>query len=183
MNDIPLLKILNYFIENPYGEVYLRELAKKLKLSPFSIKKYVDLFIEEDLVIEEKRANLRYFKANINNFVFKYIKITTNLYTIQKAGLLEFLREKITNLSSITLFGSIARGEDDGKSDIDLIVIGKTKYLNLSEIEGKLGRDIRPHIYSWGEWNKKSKQDSPFYFEVITHGIPLYGELPIVKWK
>ena len=179
-NQVPL-KILKFFLENPYKEVYLRELAKNLKLSVFAIKKYADLLIKEGLVKEERKANLRYFKANTNNLFFKYLKIAFNINLILKSGLIDFLKENIANISSIILFGSIAKGEDTKKSDIDILIIGKEKPLNLEKFEKKLERDINLHIFIWSDWNKKAKKDTPFYFEIIGPGIPLYGELPIVK--
>ena len=113
MKDLLLIKVLNFFLENPYQEAYLRELAKKLKLSPFAIKKYVDILIKEELVKDEKKANLRFFKANMNDLFFRHLKIAFSINIILKSKLIEFLREEITNVSSIVLFGSIAKGEDD----------------------------------------------------------------------
>ena len=183
MGNLMILEIFKFFLENPYGEVYLRELAKKLKLSPFAIKKYIELLIKENLVKDERKANLRYFKANINNLFFKHLKIAFSINLLIKSGLIDFLKESIVNVSSITLFGSMAKGEDSKESDIDIVVIGKEKNFNLSRAKEKIGREINLHIFSWSEWNKKAKQDKPFYFEVISHGIQLYGELPLVRWK
>ncbi|MFH1505878.1 MAG: nucleotidyltransferase domain-containing protein [archaeon] len=176
----PLLKITKFFLENPYNEVYLRELAKKLKLSPFATKKYADLLIKENIITEERKANLRYFKANTKSLFYKYLKISFSLKSLQKSGLITYLKENTPNLSSITLFGSIAKGEDDENSDIDILIIGKKKYLDLSKFQE---RHITTHIFSWSEWNKTAKNNTAFYYEVTTYGIPLYGELPIIKWK
>jgi len=183
MHELMLLKVVKFFLENPYEEVYLRQLAKKLKLSPFAIKKYSDLLIKENLIKEEKKANLRYFKANTNNLFFKQLKISNNISIILKLGLIEFLKENVSNVSSIVLFGSMAKGEDDKDSDVDLLIIGKEKHLNLIKIEEKIKKRITPHIISWSEWNKKAKQDTAFYNEVVNYGISLYGELPLIKWK
>ncbi len=183
MRELTLLKITRFFIENPYQEVYLRQLAKKLKLSPFAIKKYADLLLEDKLIKEERKANLRYFKSNINNLFFKHLKIAFNLRIILKSGLTGFLTENIPNVSSIVLFGSIAKGEDDKKSDVDILVIGKKKYINLDKFEKTIDKRITTHMFSWSEWNNKAKKDKAFYYEVVIHGIPLYGELPLVKWK
>lgn len=183
MQELKLTQLLKFFLDNPYKEFYLRELAKKLKISPFAIKKYADFLLKESIITEEKKANLRYFKANISNLFFKYLKISANIREILKSELIEFLKKEIPNCSSIILFGSLAKGEDDENSDIDLLVIGKEKHLRLTNIEEKTGREIKPHILSWNDWNKKAKEDTPFYFEVINQGIPLYGELPLIKWK
>lgn len=176
-----LIKITTYFLKHPYKEIYLRGLARELKLSPYSIKKYVDMLIKEGIIGGQRKANLRYFKANTENLFYRYLKIAFNLKVILDSKLLEFLKENIPNLSAIVLFGSVARGEDTKSSDIDLVVIGKRKYLSLREIETKLKREVKPHIFSWSEWKKEATENKAFYYEVIIYGIALYGELPVVR--
>ncbi|MBI2133441.1 nucleotidyltransferase domain-containing protein [Candidatus Woesearchaeota archaeon] len=183
MNELFLIKELKFFTENPYKEVYLRELATKLKISPFAAKKYSDLLIREGLLTEEKKANLRIFRANMSNLFFRQLKIAFSIESILKSGLIEHLNKNIPNLSSIVLFGSKAKGEDDEKSDFDMLVIGKAKHIDLSAFETKLNREINIHFLSWGDWNKSARENSAFYYEVISRGIPLIGDLPIVKWK
>lgn len=183
MKNLIFLKIVKFFLENPYKEIYLRALAKNLKLSPYAIKKYADLLVKENLIKEERKANLRYFKANINNLFFKYLKIASNINLLLKSGLIDFLKDNLANVSSIVLFGSMAKGEDNKESDVDILIIGKEKYLELRKFEEKIDRKITLHIFGWSEWNKKAKQDNPFYFEIISYGISLYGELPLIKWK
>ena len=181
MNNLIEIKIIRFFFDNPYKEFYLRELAKKLKLSPFAIKKYMDIFIKEGLVIEERKANLRYFKANVNDLFFKHLKIAFSIRKIKQSQLIEDILKKMANISSIVLFGSVAKGEDDENSDIDIVVIGKEKSFSLSEIRKKLNKEINLHTFLWSEWNKQADINKAFYFDVITYGISLYGELPIVK--
>lgn len=183
MENLMFLKVVIFFFRNPYEEVYLRQLAKNLKLSPYATKKYADLLVKRGLITDEKKANLRYFRANINNLFFKHLKIAFNINLLLECGLIDFLKENLANVSSIVLFGSMAKGEDTKKSDVDIFIIGKQKYLDLGEIERKIEKEVTLHIFSWSEWNKKAKEDKAFYFEIISQGIALYGELPIVKWK
>ena len=181
MDNIIPIKILNFFIEHPYQEVYLRELAKKLRLSPFAIKKYLDLLLKENLIIEERKANLRYFKADISSLFFKHLKIAFNMKKIVNSGLISHLLSNLPNITSIILFGSTARGEDDIKSDLDILIIGKNKSISLNKFEEKIAKEINIHIFSWSEWNKEADNNKAFYFDIIANGIPLYGEIPLVK--
>lgn len=185
MRDLILLRLVKFFLENPYREVYLRELAGELKLSPFAVKKYADMLINEGLINEERRANLRYFKANIGPF-FRQLKKALNINVLMKSGLVDFLKDNVSNVSSIVLFGSMAKGEDSKESDVDILVIGKYKHVNLARFEETLGREIAVHLLSWADWGKKAKEDVAFYHEVIIYGTPLYGEAPVVptvKWR
>ena len=43
-------KILEYFLKYPTAETYLKELAKKLQISPRSVKIYCDLFEKKGII-------------------------------------------------------------------------------------------------------------------------------------
>ncbi len=181
MQEMLFLKTASYFLENPYKEIYLRGLARKLKISPFAVKKYTSILLKENLIVEERKANLRYFKANSTNGFYRQIKISFNIQKILKSKLPDFIQKNIPALSSIVLFGSIAKGTDDEKSDVDLLIIGKDKTISLDNFEKVLGKTINIHILLWSEWKKNYKNNRAFYYDIIAHGIPLYGELPIIK--
>ncbi len=180
MGDVMLVKIVTYFLENQHNAVYLRELAKILRISPYTAKQYMDMLVREGLVHEERRANLRYFKANAASLVFRHLKIALNLKKLIDAGIVKYLQDTVPNTSSIVLFGSLAKGEDTAESDIDLVVIGKKIRLDIEVFEGKLKKSITVHIFSWSDWKRKFTVDVPFYYEVIIHGIALFGEPPVI---
>jgi hypothetical protein len=175
-----LVKVLGFFIENPYSEIHLRGLSKKLGISAFAAKKYLDYLVSEKVVAEERRANLRYFKANMESLFFRQLKIASSIRMLSKSGVAGHITGSVQNVSSITLFGSVAKGEDDTKSDIDLVVIGKGECGGLEKYETFLHKDINIHTFTWSDWQRQSKENRAFYFDVIRHGIVLFGELPMV---
>ena len=183
MEEKIILNFSKHFLENPYSEFYLREIAKKLKISVFSSKKYLDYFVKEKILTERRQANLRYFKLNLSSVFVRHLKISYSLKIIEDSGMIPYLLEKIPSISSIVLFGSVSRGEDDKKSDVDIVVIGRTDtvHLGLHEFEKKIGRSINEHVFSWTKWKKQMKENNAFYTDVIINGIPLYGELPLVQ--
>ena len=93
----------------------------------------------------------------------------------------EQLNRVIKPNGAIVLFGSVAKGEDSIESDIDIVIIGKEKHIDLNKFEDKIDKEITIHCFSWNEWNKMANKKDPFYYEVINSGIPLYKELPIVQ--
>jgi len=179
--DTTLWKVLHYFFNHPYDEIYLRELAKKANVSVFSAKKAIDELIKEKILIEIKRGKMRYVKANTSNLFFRHLKIAFSIKKIEESGLIEYLIKNVPAIHSIILFGSMARGEDDENSDVDLLVIGQRKKLDLSKFEKKVGREIRAIIMRWGEWRIKAKEDKAFYIEITTNGIVLYGNMPVIE--
>ena len=173
--SLPVLNALNFFVENPYEEIHLREFSRKLKISPNSAQRFLNLFLKECFVIDERRANLRYFKANTNSIVFRNIKITFLLRKIQNSGMIGCLQN---NFSNVILFGSSAKGLDDSKSDLDLVCIGKTK-ISFEKFEKKLKRIINAKFLNLNEWKKIKENNKAFYQDVISEGINIVGEMPV----
>jgi predicted nucleotidyltransferase len=96
-------------------------------------------------------------------------------------SLIDFLKNTYPN-SSIVLYGSCARGEDDPNSDVDLLIVGrKRKHLDFNKFESNLGRKIIVLIYTPHEWEEKAKKDHAFYDRILIDGIVLDGMLPVVK--
>ncbi len=63
------LKVLTYFFENPREEVYLRELARRLRMSPATVMRALRLLIREGLITKRPEKHATYFKANLNSYV------------------------------------------------------------------------------------------------------------------
>lgn len=178
---ITQLKILRLFLNNPYERYYLREASRILNISPMTVKRALDLLVNGRLLVKEEFKNQILYKANMNSAAFKHLKISYNLAFIEEKDLVDYLRERLTGLSSVVLYGSFAKGENDEKSDIDLLAIAlspKKKDLELTEY---LGRETSLTVFSPSEWKAQAKKNRAFYLEVITEGIVLLGTRPVVE--
>ncbi len=119
------------------------------------------------------------FRANLENLSFRYMKLS--YFMMKVKPLVDFLKDTYPN-SSIVLYGSCARGEDDPESDVDLLIVGrKTERFDLGKFENKLGRKVTLLIYTPHEWEEKAKRDRAFYERILVDGIVLQGNLPVVK--
>jgi uncharacterized protein len=176
-----ILKALAYFMENPYEEIYLREFGRKLAISPNTSQRFLDSFLDEGFVTEIKKGNLRYFKANMDSVLFRQIKLAYSIKKIEKSGIIGAL--KGINVSHAVLFGSVAEGKDSQDSDIDLLIIGTSKKAAqeaMRKIEGKMDKEINFHFFHYDEWRDQAEKNRAFYLEVISKGICLIGEKPII---
>jgi len=180
-SDFLILKALKLFIENPYEKIYLREFARKTGISLNSAQRFLKIFLKENLIKDSRKANLRFFKANLDSVVFRQIKIAFSLKKIEDTELIEKLKEVSSHL---ILFGSVAEGLNDSKSDIDLVCIGinskKIKEI-ISEFQEKINQEVNCHIFSWGKWKEQTKLNKAFYLDVISKGISLIGDKPIAE--
>ena len=89
--------------------------------------------------------------------------------------------KKIQDVLSIVLYGSVAKGEDDEKSDIDILIVSRKK----SRIQGlasadRLSRELNVMLYSYQEWKTAAEHNKVFYKNVMLDCIPLYGDKPVV---
>ena len=57
------------------------------------------------------------------------------------------------------VYGSIARGDETGSSDVDQMVVGEVSFADvvsaLCDSESKLGREINPTVYGPREFREK----------------------------
>lgn len=166
-------RILEFFFNHPTHEVHLKELARKLKMSPRSVKIYCDEFEKEEIIVCRKQGNLRIFSLNNGNYVVREAK---RAYV---ANLLKELHiDKISeNAISIAIYGSYATGEYDEKSDVDILVIGKEKEVNkklLMEISKKTGKEIQLTVFPLHKWEDIKDKDA-FAKNILRNHILIRG--------
>ncbi len=88
-------------------------------------------------------------------------------------GFGEKIRANLADIGKIQaafIYGSFASGENDAKSDIDLMIIGELDLAEFStrvaQMEHDLHRPINYSIYSAKEWQAKIAQQDPFVLNV-----------------
>ena len=172
---ITQFKVLRLFIESPHTNYYLRETARILKMDPMTVKRSLDILVKDKLLIKFEEKNRILYQANMENTSLRYLKISYNLSLLKEKKLVDFIISKMKSVTSIMLFGSFAKGENDNNSDIDIVVISTSKDKPTSEVSKLLNRDVNLLNFSASEWSKQSKTNRAFYLDVITDGIALYG--------
>ena len=160
-----LLGILFSSTERKY---YLSELARLTGASVGNAQRELERFVRDELLIREKKANLTFYSLNRRHALFPELKSLV-LKTIGMEGELRALVNKSEDIKLALLYGSFARGEEKGESDIDLLIISNENieklYSAISKLEEKFNREINPVIYSGDEFKKKIKARDGF----ITH--------------
>ncbi len=172
-------RILTVFFDEPYREFHLREIAKLAGISASTAKRYLDYYSKNGFLLRSRKANLVLLKANLENLSFRYMKLA--YFTTRLKPLMDFLERTLPS-TSVTLYGSCARGEDDPQSDVDLLIIcRKMERLDLGRFEKSLERRITVLMYTYTEWEEKAKKDRAFYERILIDGIVLQGNLPVVR--
>ena len=170
-------KILRIFFDDPLPKgigFQLREMSRKVSIAPTSVKRYLNEFEKEGLIIKmaHRIHNYPVYYANRDSEDFKFMKKLDTVMKIKEYGLVNYLDETCMP-DTIVLFGSAAQGEDLKESDIDLFVISKGKKLDLDNFEKKINRKI--NIFFSEKFNKLSKELK----NNIINGIILKGYLKV----
>jgi len=168
-------KILHYFALNTSKEVYVKEIAKKLNLSPGICSKILRELLKLEILEKRSLGQAHYYKL-ANNYLTNELKRFIGLFTIHETGLVHKITETFDKPTSIVLYGSYATGEFNEKSDIDILVItSKKQKPHLHDIEKAIGRDINIEIMGIGKWLKMNHDNDSFYSMVMKDHILLYG--------
>jgi predicted nucleotidyltransferase len=150
-------------------------------MDPMTVKRALDLLVIDNLILRNKEKNQILYKANIENPAFRYLKIAYNLSWLHKKGVSNFLQNNMNTVTSILLFGSYAKGENDNESDIDILVISQSKNTPTAELTKLLKRDVNLINFTPAQWSQQAKTNRAFYLDVIIEGIVIYGTKPVVE--
>jgi len=168
-----LFKILEYFFSRTDEEIHLKELARRLKLSPRSVKIYCDDLEKRGILFCRKQGNMRIFSLNNDNLIVKEMKRLYIIILLKELGIDKISRNAI----SIAIYGSHATGEYDEKSDIDLLVIGDKKDVDrnlLVRISKKIGKEIQLTIFPLHKWESIREKD-PFAKSILRKHVLISG--------
>ena len=83
-------------------------------------------------------------------------------------------------VTSIILFGSFAKGENDENSDVDIVVISLGDDKPTEELAEILGRDVNLLNFTPAEWSEQGEKNRGLYQDVLLDGIALYGSKPVI---
>ena len=102
------------------------------------------------------------------------------------AALTETVREAVgDDVKAVILFGSIARGEADIESDIDLVVIAPAGWEGRTDLQdavrARLGNNCDVLVFTSEEFTRLSDTGEPVVREILATGVALIGSIPRMK--
>jgi len=102
---------------------------------------------KEEILSKIKIGTVSFYTAYRSSTKFLLEKKLHNIKSLYTSGLVDFLKEELSN-PSIILFGSYAKGEDLENSDIDLYIeTPSKKQVNLDRFEKITGRKIQLFVH------------------------------------
>ncbi|MEJ2333510.1 MAG: hypothetical protein P8Y08_12145 [Desulfobulbaceae bacterium] len=139
--------------------LHMRDIERRSGFAIGTIQGALKKLSNLDLVLKEIDGNRTYYRANKNHPLYGDIH---NL-VLKTTGLVDVLKSALDTkkIKLAFVFGSFAKREEIAESDIDIMVIGGLGLRDvtklLSNTEGKILREINPHVFSENEFIKKIK--------------------------
>jgi len=165
-------KILLHFFTNTDDEMYLREMALRLKEDPGNLSKELSRLEKEGIFISQFRGKQKYFFLNKTYPLFNELK-SIIFKTIGIQGSLQNIINKTSGIVTAFIYGSFATGKENASSDIDLCLIVKGSVFNennfISKIDGlekTISREINYIYYSEEEWEKQINENDSFIINI-----------------
>jgi len=164
-------EILAATLLSPEKSWYLSELAAHLGTSPSSLQRELKTLANSGILVRTQDGRRTYYRAQTASPIFNELRDLL----AKTAGIIPVLNSELTQLDGkikwAAIYGSIARGEEQAQSDIDLLVVGPVGMTELlpalRRVEQQFGREVNVTRYSESEFLAKQHGRDHFLNSVL----------------
>ena len=159
-------RVLGLLFGQPDRRFQSAELIRLAKGGVGAVHRQLGRLAETDLVTVTRSGNQKHYQARRDSPVFEEL----HSLIVKTVGVAEPLRQALARkaraISAAFVYGSVAKGTDRARSDIDLMVISDSlRYSDLFEAlqaaEAVLGRTVNPTVMTVAQWRaKRARADS-----------------------
>lgn len=164
--------VLGLIFGNPDRSFYANELFRLAGSGTGAVVRELAKLADSGLVTVSKIGNQKHYQANRAAPIFEELRGIV----LKTFGMADVLRQGLLPLSgqisAAFVYGSVAKGTDTARSDIDVMVIGvdlayPEVYSALMPVEVQLARKINPSIYSNEDVQLKLKKGNTFLTRIM----------------
>lgn len=165
-------RVFGLLLLHPEQRYHLREIARLTGTVPGTLARELAKLVDAGLLSKEGVGRQVFFTANRDCPIFDELAGIVR----KTSGLVDVLADALLPLADridvAFVFGSMASGRANPRSDVDLLVIGSVGFSDvavaLHPAQDVLGREINPKIYSQVEWRKLFADNGAFVRDVMT---------------
>lgn len=166
-------RALTQLLLHPDSSYHVRELARLTDTTPGTLHKELARLARAGLLLREAQGNQVRYRANRDCPVFAEL---AGLFrkTGGVAGVLADALRTFDPAPELALvFGSLARGEENPRSDIDLLLIADCRFGDavkvLHPLQETLKREINPVIFTAAEFARRVEGGDAFVGNILTN--------------
>jgi predicted nucleotidyltransferase len=165
-------RVLGVLFGNPGRSFYTNEIIGLARSGTGAVQRELARLEQSGLVRACRVGKQKHYQANAESPLFDEL----HGLVLKTFGLADILREVLeplaTEISAAFVYGSVAKGEDTGESDIDVLVLSDRLayaelFATLEPASRRLGRKVAPTIYSGKEFRKRLESENAFAVRVM----------------
>lgn len=164
-------RILGLLLLHPEEGYHVRELARLTDTSAGTLHKELSKLSDAGILKSKKVGNQQHYSANLQCPIFEEL---ASIFR-KTSGLADVIANALSSMKSqikfAIVFGSVARGEEQANSDVDVIVIGDIGFGDvvslLHESQATLKREINPVVYSVDSFKDRVEKNDSFIKEIL----------------
>ena len=164
-------RVLSLLLLHPGTTYHVRELARLTGTSAGALHKELSKLTKGGVLRRQEVGNQVRYGANRECPIFEelasIVRKTSGLVDVLASALSSV--EKQVDLAFV--FGSLARGEQNSNSDVDVMVVGELGFADavrvFHPVQQTLQREINPVVYSLDEFRRRIISDDSFVLQVL----------------
>jgi predicted nucleotidyltransferase len=140
------VKVLGYLFLQPGRRCYLRQLEKLLSVSVGQLGREMGMLEQIGLLKSVQEGKQKYYSLDPDFPIYDELR---SIF-LKTTGAGDMIRQSLAGLGGIELvfiYGSFARGDEHGSSDLDLMIVGNVAFRDLSKAIGRVEKTLRREVH------------------------------------
>lgn len=166
------LRVLALLIGHPDQKFHASEIIRLARSGSGAVQRELEKLTDAGILTVTPSDNRKVYKANRQSPIFEEL----HGIILKTVGLVEPIRSALkpfkAKIGFAFVYGSVAKGEDSARSDIDLLIVGDelaySEIFNaLQKAEQTLRRPINPNLMTAVEWDRKRASDNTVVRKIL----------------
>jgi predicted nucleotidyltransferase len=166
-------RTLGLLFGQPDRRFFANELIGLTGSGSGAVQRELQRLTEASLITATKVDGRKYFQANPTSPLFDELRGIV----LKTTGAAEPVKAALAPLAShiqlAVIYGSVAKGQETGSSDLDLLIVSdaltlEQLYTSLASAERQLSRKVSVTLYTGDEFQGRLKRKHPFLTKVLS---------------
>lgn len=162
--------VLAVLLGQPDRQFHLREMIRAVNSGKGAVERELKCLVAAGIISREERGGRVLLSANRSCPIFPELHMLM-IKTLGVADVIRHALEPVEGISLAFIFGSIAQGTEDSKSDVDLLIVGNAPYSDIASAlqpaQKILDREISPMVYSVDEFRRRIREGHHFLAGIL----------------
>ena len=156
---------------HPEASLHVREIARAIGKVPGTLLRELNALAQAGVLLRKPLGNQVHFQADPDCPIYEELRGILK----KTVGVADVLREALAPIAprirAAFVYGSVARGDERARSDLDVMVVGEASFGDvvdaLASAQEALRREVNPNVYPALEFRKKLAAGDPFLKRVL----------------